>query len=432
MKERKKTETGRREFLQSAALGIAGAAASPAQTQTPAEAKPLRIGVVGVGGRGSSLTSTLVRLASQGEALEIAAVCDIYQPRLEKAEARFKAKGFKNSADMLKEVQLDAVVIATPDRAHLYNLQEAIRAGKDVYSEKPLCHWSQFDLLKSVVHENRKLKRIVTVGTQGVGDSAWEKAAQMIKDGALGKPVQAQCSYFRRGDSGERGMPIDDPNAKDGVGVDWAKAQADAPHREFSVSRLFQWRMYMEYSGGPVTDVYPHAVAPLFKALQPGLPRKVVAVGGRYFYNHDRTVPDCFDLLIQYPQGLTVAVLGGMVNDTPVDALIRGTEATMIRTLDALVFQPQRDRVRTPEGAYKIVEAHAGGKVPLDTPGRAIEGNVSLNLKDFLQAVRERRQPKSDLELAYTVQVPLIMAMRSHLEDKAALFDPDREVIRMS
>jgi hypothetical protein len=127
-----------------------------------------------------------------------------------------------------------------------------------------------------------------------------------------------------------------------------------------------------------------------------------------------------------------VVVLGGMVNDTPIDTMVRGTEATMIRTFDALVFEPQKDRVRTPEGSYKIVEAHAGGKVPLDFPGRAHEGNVSLNLKDFLQAVRERRQPKSDLELAYTVQVPLIMAMRSHLEDKAALFDADREVIRMS
>jgi len=430
MTECRNKETERREFLQGAALGMVGAAASPGQTQ--ADAKPLRVGVVGVGSRGTYLTNTLVRLAQQGEPLEIAAVCDIYQPRLERAEVRFKAKGFKHSADMLKEVQLDAVVIATPDRHHLHNLREAIRAGKDVYCEKPLSHWAQFDLLKAVVHENRKLQRIVTVGTQGVGDSAWEKAAEMIKGGALGKPVQAQCSYFRRGDSGERGMRIDDPNAKPGVGVEWEKFQADAPRQVFNVSRLFQWRLYAEYSGGPVTDVYPHAVAPLYKALQPGLPKKVVAVGGRYFYNHDRTVPDCFDLLIQYPQNLTVVVLGGMINSTPVDALVRGTEATMIRTLDALVFEPQRDRIRTPEGGFKIVEARPAAKVPLDTPGRAIEGNVTLNLNDFLQAVRTRKRPKSDLELGYQVQVPLIMAMRSHLENKAALFDPDREVIRMS
>jgi len=430
MTERRNNETKRREFVQSAALGMVGATASPGQTQ--ADAKPLRIGVVGVGSRGAYLTSTLVRLAQQGEPLEIAAVCDIYQPRLERAEVRFKAKGFKHSADMLKEVQLDAVVIATPDRHHLYNLREAIRAGKDVYCEKPLSHWAQFDLLKAVVHENRKLKRIVAVGTQGVGDSAWEKAAEMIKNGALGKPVHAQCSYFRRGDSGERGMRIDDPDAKPGVGVDWEKFQADAPRHQFTVSRLFQWRLYREYSGGPVTDVYPHAVAPLYKALQPGLPRKVVAVGGRYVFNHDRTVPDCFDLLIQYPQDLTVVVLGGMINSTPVDALIRGSEATMIRTPDALVFEPQRDRVSTPEGGFKLVEARPAAKIPLDTPGRAIEGNVILNLNDFLQAVRTRKQPKSDLELGYQVQVPLIMAMRSHLENKAALFDLDREVIRMS
>ncbi len=428
MSSYKTDELRRRDLLKSAVVVAAGVESVQAQT----EPKPLRVGVVGVGNRGTHLTASLAKLAQEGEPLEIAAVCDIYQPRLERAEVRFKARGFKNSADMLKEVPLDVVVVATPDRHHLYNLQEAIRAGKDVYCEKPLSHWDQFDLLKAVVHENRKLKRIVTVGTQGVGDSAWEKAGEMIKAGALGKPVQAQCSYFRRGDSGERGMPIDDPNAKPGLGVDWEKFQADAPRRQFDVSHLFQWRLYMEYSGGPVTDVYPHAVAPLFKALQPGLPNKVVAVGGRYHYNHGRTVPDCFDLLIQYPQNLTVAVLGGMVNNTPVDPVIRGTEATMLKTLEALVFEPQRDRVRAPEGTFKIVETKQAARIPMDTPGRAIEGNVLLNLADFLKSVRSRKQPKSDLELGYQVQVPLMMAMRSHLENKAALFDLDRELIRMS
>lgn len=420
--------TGRRAFLGGAAAVVASSVSAQAQTSP----KPLRVGVVGLGGRGTYLTTSLARLAKEGDLLEIAAVCDIYQPRLERAEVRFKAKGFKNSADMLKEVPLDVVVIATPDRHHLFNLQEAIRAGKDVYCEKPLSHWAQFDLLKSVVHENRKLKRIVAVGTQGVGDSAWTTAGEMIKSGALGKPVQAQCSYFRRGDSGERGMPIDDPNAKPGLGVDWEKFQADAPRREFDVSHLFQWRLYIDYSGGPVTDVYPHAVAPMFKALQPGLPIKVVAVGGRYHYNHGRTVPDCFDLLIQYPQHLTVAVLGGMVNNTPVDPMIRGTEATLLKTPEALVFEPQRDRVRNPDGTYKFVETKQVATIPMDTPGRVIEGNVLLNLKDFLDAVRTRKQPKSDLELGYQVQVPLIMAMRSHLENKAALFDVEREQITMS
>lgn len=187
MSSYKSDDLRRRDLLKSAAVVAAGVESVQAQ---PAP-KPLRVGVVGVGNRGSYLTASLVKLAQEGEPLEIAAVCDIYQPRLERAEVRFKAKGFKNSADMLKEVPLDVVVVATPDRHHLYNLQEAIRAGKDVYCEKPLSHWDQFDLLKAVVHENRKLKRIVAVGTQGVGDSAWEKAGEMIKAGALGKPVQA-------------------------------------------------------------------------------------------------------------------------------------------------------------------------------------------------------------------------------------------------
>ncbi len=177
----------RRTLLEKAALA---AASAPLRSRTAQER--LRVGVVGVGLRGNFLAGTVTKLAESGEPVEIGAVCDIYQPRLERAEVKYKAKGYRNTSDMLQQAGLDAVIIATPDRHHLYNLREALRAGKDVYVEKPLCHWAQFDLLKEVVHEARKLNRIVQVGSQYLADPVWEQGRELVRSGAIGKPVHVQ------------------------------------------------------------------------------------------------------------------------------------------------------------------------------------------------------------------------------------------------
>jgi len=410
--------SSRRGFLKSSAA--LGAAASYRRVLGANDR--LRLGFVGVGNRGTGIANTVTKLIEAGANVEIAAVCDIYQPRLERAETRFKAKGFARSAEMLGASRLDAVIIATPDRHHVANTLEAIRAGLDVYVEKPICHWAQFDALKRLVHENRKLGRIVQVGTQFVADSVWEKAAAAIAEGAIGKPVHAQTCYFRRGDQGERGMKIDDPNAKPGLGLDWETFQADAPRRPFEVSRFFQWRLYMDYSGGPLTDTYPHTLTPLLKMLNPGFPKKVVALGGRYYYNHGRDVPDTFDLLIQYPQNLTVAFLGTFVNATRIDTLVRGSEATLTRKPEGVVIEPAK-------GSDK-----AARQIPADIEsfGEGHAQQLAAHLKDFFECVRSRKQPRGNLELAYIVQVPILMAMQAHLKDKVVYFDAVREEMRMA
>jgi predicted dehydrogenase len=408
----------RRQFL----TGITGAGlATRVMAQQGSTQKKLRVGLVGAGGRGSYHGKTIKQLTEQGDPVELISVCDIYQPRLERAETALKVKGYAHMADMLKDPNLDAVVIATPDRQHVFNMMEAIRAGKDVYCEKPVTHWAQFDKLKELVHENRKLKRVIQIGTQYVSDTVWERAGEQIRQGAIGKVVHAQSCYFRRGDGGEAGMPIDDPNAKPGVGVDWETAQADAPRHEFTVSRLFQWRLYMDYSGGPLTDCYPHMLTPLVKMLSAGFPKKVVSTGGRFFYGGLRDVPDTFDLLIQYPQDLDIAFLGSFVNYAGIETLARGSEGVARKTDLTINIEPLKgvDRPRQ--------------ELPNDTPTRG-EGHSDLtvaHLKDFFNCVRTRGTPRGDLELAYRVQTPLIMAMQSHLHNKVALFDEDSETIRL-
>ncbi len=410
------TRRDRRSFLLALGAGPAGLSAAravAAQGSRSPEKKPIRLGLIGCGGRGNYLAQKVLALAEEGEPVGFTAACDIYQPRLERTATRLKAKEYKSAADLVRDRNVDAVIIATPDRVHVYNALEAVRASKDVYCEKPLSHWAQFEKLKELVREVRARGTVFQVGAQWVSDPMWARAAKEIREGAIGKVVHAQTGYFRHGDQGERGMKIDDPNARPGVGLDWEAFQADAPRRPFSVSRFFQWRLYLDYSGGPATDLYPHPMTRLFKALGVGLPKKVVALGGRYVYDGGRTVPDTFDLIIEYPEGPNVAVLGTIANNTGIETVIRGTKGTVAYTGDAgLAFSPQPGE---------------------DAPRRTIrtDRTVAEHLANFLQSIRTREKPACDIELGYRVQVPLIMAMLSQIEGKVAVFDADKEEIHL-
>lgn len=400
----------RRGFVRNLAAGGTALAASPAGAQP--QPRKLGIGLIGCGGRGAYLAGLVESLRGEGVAAEIIAVCDIYRPRRERVAQRFSARAYATASELLADPRVDGVIVATPDRVHVYNCLEATRAGKDIYCEKPLTHWKQFDRLKELVREVRARRNVFQVGAQWVSDPVWLRAAELVRQGAIGRPTHAQCGYFRFGDSGERGMPVEDPNATPGPDLNWDAFQADAPQRAFSPSRFFQWRMYMDYSGGPATDLYPHPMTRLFKVLGAGLPAKVVAVGGKYVYNGERDVPDTFDLLIEYPEKLTVAVLGTITNQTGLETVIRGTEGT-------ITFR---------DGGFDIEPAagSAKGRRSLSLPGIDRE-----HMRNFLESMRTRKTPNCDIELGYRVQLPLIMAMMAYVEGKVAYFDAATETIRL-
>lgn len=409
------SKRARRDFLRNIG-GAAGVAAMPSSSPAQeAGRKPIRIGLIGCGARGAHDAQTATQVGKAGDSAEITAVCDIYQPRLERVSTRFSAKSYTRARDLARDPNVDAVIVATPDRHHVEHALEAIRAGKDVYCEKPVAHWQQFEQLKELVHEVRQSGRVFQMGTQRLADPIWRQAASLIQRGEIGKPAHVQMGYCRRGDSGERGMPVDDPQAKPGVGLDWDAFLGDAPRRPFSVTRFFQWRLYMDYSGGPCTDNDVHFLALMVKALGVKFPAQVVALGGKYAYGTDaeREVPDTFDLVARYPEGLNLTFLGTYANDTPVETVIRGTEGSIRLQEAGLVSEPLAG-VRHPRREISHLDVGAE------------------HMRDFLRCVRTREKPQGDIELAYYVTTMLIMAMRSYVERKVASFDSGQEQIRMA
>ena len=139
---------------------------------------------------------------------------------------------------------------------------------------------------------------------------------KLVTDGLIGKPIFGETSFFRLGDWGERGMHVDDPNAKPGPDLDWDAWLGDRPKAAFSVDRLFRWRLFMDYAGGPSTDLYPHCLTQIVDILGVGMPDSVVGIGGIERYDYElREVPDTFNLIAHFPEKVTISVLGTQGND---------------------------------------------------------------------------------------------------------------------
>jgi predicted dehydrogenase len=178
--------------------------------------------------------------------------------------------------------------------------------------------------------------------------------------------------------------------------------------------------MYEDYSGGPATDLYPHSLTPVLYMLGLKFPNTVVATGGKFRYS-EREVPDTFNLLIDYPEKITIAVLGTQGNDhfgtgergspgrCPV---IRGWDGTLTFVGEEIVFTPT-------QGSKK--EAR---RFPIE------HGQDQLAYwRTLLEACRTRRQPASSAELALYVQTPLQMGVLGWREGKVARFDAGKKGI---
>jgi predicted dehydrogenase len=394
-----------------------------ASEAVPGALDRIRIGVIGCGGRGTHHIRNLLSMRDAGEKIEVAAVCDTYRPRLE-AAARISGAAFKTMVheDLVARKDLDLVLVATPDHWHGPQAIDSLRAGKDVYCEKPLVHWRQLGLPERIVQAARETGRLVQVGCQRMSSTAYSQARELIRAGAIGRLLMAQTGYYRLGDWGERGMPIDDPAARPGPDLDWERFQGDSPRRDFDPSRYFRWRMYWEYSGGPATDNYVHFYAPLAYMLDLGYPDQVIASGGKYRYE-EREVPDTFNMIADYPGRSSasgrIAVLcdGTQGNDFQAPGsgespLVRGWEGTLAIEGAQIVVRPVGEG-----GPEKRIPVEAGT-------------DEKRFWKELLDCARTRKEPRSGAALNAAVTTTMQMAIAAMREGKVVRWDQERQTIR--
>ncbi|MEA2258519.1 MAG: hypothetical protein QOJ51_1344 [Acidobacteriaceae bacterium] len=423
----------RRGFLKAAGIGVASMAAMPAWARVIGANDRLNVAVIGLGGRGSILLDLILEHRTNKADVEVVALCDVYQRRLNAASKKVPgAKTYTHHQDLLQRSDIDAVFIATPDQWHAPITMTAMLSGKDVYVEKPITH--TLEEAKVVAHKAAELNRVVQVGVQGLSWRRWPKIRQIIQSGMIGQVVEVQGTYSRNDPAGDWNWPIDAGTGPDGVGenhIDWEQWLGSAPKRPFDADRFFRFRKYWDYSGGIATDLHYHIVAPFHVAIANEFPTKVAGMGGLWVYNDARETPDTFLTAADYPSKYSMTIQSSQVNENGPTTMLRGTIAT-IHISDEWEGPPSRQYDYAdiiPEGpnAQEFAKEHGADMVRVDGVGN--EGDL-LHVDNFLQCVRTRHQPNCPADLGYKVLASIDLSVRSYREGKIYYFDPVTEQVR--
>jgi predicted dehydrogenase len=404
-----KRKVTRREFLQQATGAAAVVAAGMWGASAPASAlganDRINIGVIGCGGQGTGHLRELVDWSKSGyENIAVIGVCDIYEPRKERAKEISGAKVFHDYHDLLEMPDLNAVLIGTPDHWHSRITIDAMEAGKDVYCEKPMTrYWYE---AKEVAQVQARTGRVVQVGAQGSSSDLRWQANRLIREGAVGKLLWSQGGYCRNSTDGEWNWWIDP--AATPQNLDWDRFLGPALKRPFDPERFFRFRKYWDYSGGVATDLFYHSLTELETALGPEFPCRVSAAGGIYIFP-DREVPDTFEVIIDYPTNHTVLLVSSMGNRQGVPELIRGHEATLTYEGDQVVV--------TPEDEFK------GQRTVIRVNEQPRKGHK----ENWLECIRTRGTPHCDAQKGYRIMVAIALSVEAYRQQKTMHFDPVKE-----
>lgn len=324
--------SSRRSFLQTSAALVASATSA-----RPAANDRITIGMIGTGARATELMEAI----QQHPQAEIVAVVDAYTGRVERAIERTsgRAKPFATHHELLSRGDIDAVVVATPDHWHKQIIIEAVRAGKDVYSEKPLTYKASEG--NEIIAEARKHERIVQVGSQGISSATQLKAKEIIQSGRLGQITMIRAAYNRNTASGAWIYPIP-PDASPRT-VNWEMFLGPAPKRPFNLERFFRWRCYEDYSGGIATDLFVHLCTTIHFLMDAKMPSRAVALGELYRWKESREVPDTINAVLEYPEGFAVNLSSTFNNEQSAESgfHIMGSEGSLMIGWDGLTYYPE-------------------------------------------------------------------------------------------
>jgi predicted dehydrogenase len=434
-------QNSRREFLKQTSVGAgllnilpsvaptSGAAPVFATGRVLGANERLNIGFVGCGGRMNTHLDYFVKRAKERSDVQPVAVCDIYEKRKRLARERtgLDEKGVHHDfRELCARKDVDVIVIASPDHWHHGHALAALKAGKDVYLEKPFTY--TIDEARELAELVRTQKRILQVGSQYASFDHFHQARKAIEQGLIGQVVWATAGYGRNAnkEGGEWNYAID-PDAS-AANIDWKAFLGNAPKRAFDAERYFRWRKYWDYSGGIATDLFYHALAPLVMITGQEFPAKVTASGG-IFVQKDREVPDTFLMNVDYSH-FTVNLSCSVAAGAPPLVAVNGTEGRVILAQSGENFSHSAIEV-LPDNEYrKEFKAKTGVEKLLLECKPNLRG-AAPHMDNFVDAVRSRQQPNLNAELGYKVMAAIRMGVDAYRQQAIMQWDGRRGVRKL-
>ncbi|MFI4946498.1 MAG: Gfo/Idh/MocA family protein, partial [Burkholderiales bacterium] len=368
----------------------------------------VRVGFIGHGLIG---TRHLLDFKAQPD-VEIVAVSELSEERMEAAAtaAGTSPARYKDFRKLLDRPDVDAVVVSTPDHWHALMTILACAAGKDVYVEKPLTlvlregEWMQ---QAADAH-----KRVVQVGTQQRSGKHYRRCAELVRDGQIGDVRSVRMASYRNILPGFT-KPVGDRLSP----ADWDMWLGPAPFVAYDPGRcLYHFRWFWDYSGGQTTNLLAHHIDTVQWMMGLAPPLRVAAMGGRYSLKGIGETPDVFEALFEYP-GLVATWSSHEIAAAGDDGLaFYGTKGTLKLSRAGFEIVPElevppEEQIPRFSGPRTAPVTPAPRTTPLQESGyEQVRDQFVPHVRDFLDCVKSRKTPISDLASSHRASVPCHLA----------------------
>jgi predicted dehydrogenase len=387
----------------------------------------IHLGWIGVGTRGSYLVDRMK--AGSGDLVQVTAVCDTFKGRLaaakDKAQTLWGAnpKAYDDFNALLADPNVDAVVIATPEHLHYSMFMAALKAGKNIYVEKPLAH--TIEQGAEMVAAAKKAGKVIQVGTQNRSNSLYQRAKEMVAEGLIGDIHYVRAFWYRNSVDDDPAWRYSIPADANPQNTDFKKFLGDAPDHAFDLQRYYQWRLYWDYSGGISTDLLVHQTDITNFVCGKTVPSTCMASGGIYRWTDakdDRDVPDTFSALYEYPNKFQINYSCYFGNDHyGYGENFMGNEGTIeVLNRQQLNFYPEKFRGKPPARVAARQEVH------LDLPGNDNKA-VEAHMRNWVDAMNGKAKVIAPPEVGQQAAISGHMATLSFKNQKKIVWDDAKQ-----
>jgi len=400
-----KLKLSRRNFLEATTLGAAGLMLG--SSRVPASAMRandrVNIGVIGAGSQGTSLIRNLAMVANA----KIAAMCDIFEPNLNKgiSLAGSQPRSFTDYRKLIESKDVDGVVIATPLHMHYDIAMAALEASKHVFVEKTMMYsMKQCDQILQATRA--RASQVFQVGHQHRFDPVIHKVVDMSRDGALGKVTHIRCMWHRNGDW-RRPVP---------------KINFDpSPWGYPDLEHLINWRMYKRYSGGLMCELGSHMIE-ICNLILGSPPAAVTGMGGIDYWKDGRETFDNVVAVYDYPAGQKVTFSSTTTKAHDGEHIvIMGTEGTIEMGWDKALYFREKEPPELVKAEGATVIGATGETMKTSTQSQKEGAQVApqdaerrsavyRELESYVSCIRDGKKAVVDVQTGKNAAVSVLSA----------------------
>ncbi|MBM3881881.1 MAG: Gfo/Idh/MocA family oxidoreductase [Verrucomicrobia bacterium] len=423
----------RRQFLRSSSVALVTLTAAGWAPAARAAGPTRRVGLIGAGWYGKSDLWRLVQVAP----VEIVSICDPDQNMLAEAvtiasqrqRSRKQPRTYTDCREMLREKDLDIVLVGSPDHWHALHCIAALEAGAHVYCQKPISRDVREG--EAMLDAARHHRRVVQIGTQRKSTPHLIEAKErVIEAGLLGKVAHVDmcCYYHMRANGNPPVQPVPDfLNYDLWTGPAPLRPYDGLPHKRW-------WRTFTEYGNGIVGDMCVHTLDTVRWMLGLGWPKRITSVGGIYVQKDGKSnISDTQTATFEFDH--LNAVWQHRTWGTPPDPdypwawFIYGEKGTLKASTMRADFIPQDSQAKP----IRFDCHYEREQYPEDVTEKDNELNAApatrRHLLDFLAAIDKGTRPVADIEDGHISTASCILANLSMELGRPLVYDSKQRVV---